>query len=248
MLNKSLNGIPSDRRAGFDAALRSGLKESGPSLRCGDLVLFGGWGWTGATIRFLTRSRWSHVAMVIRLPDYDEPLLIEANSMGAVDDFFAGQPVPGVTLVSFHERVARYPGRVALRRRGHALSPIAAARFLRRVRHYYRRPYKNFLICQALDLLLGLERRPALPGVFCSELVAELCRHMGWLASPARATRVVPAHFHDASPRAGAFAPAGFGPLEWLKASDARADGMAAIALRTLAHGRLLPRRSHAGP
>lgn len=248
VLNKSLNGIPSDYRARVDPALRQRLKESGPSLRCGDLVLFGGWGWLSATIRVFTRSRWSHVAMVVRLPAFEEPLLIEANSMGEVDDFFAGQPVPGVTLVSFYERVARYPGQVALRRRGRPLSPIARARFIRRVCHYYRRPYKNFLVSQALDLLCGLERPRTGPGVFCSELVAELCRHMGWLAQPARTSRFVPAHFHDAGPRAAAFAKADFGPLEWITASDAPADDTAAIDSGTVVRERLLPRQLHGGP
>ena len=181
--------------------------------------------------------------MVVRLPDHDETLLIEANSRGEVNDFFAGQCLAGVTLVAFHERVACYDGRVALRRRDRALSARAAERFRRRVRQYYRRPYKNFVLSMTMDLLLGLHGRAILPGVFCSELVAELCRHMGWLVGSARTSRVVPAHFHETEPRAACFAHAGFGSLEWLKASDAPACGTPAIVPETAVHETPLPRQ-----
>lgn len=236
----------------MDPVLRQWLTEKGQSLCCGDLVLFAGRGWLSATIRLFTRSHWTHVAMVVRLPDEDEPLLIEANSMGEVEDFFAGKRVSGVTLVSFRERVARYPGRVALRRCGQGLSPARRMHFIRWVQRYYRRPYKNFLVSQLLDLLCGVERERPGPGVFCSELVAELCGHMGWLTKPARTSRFVPAHFHDASPRATAFAQADFGPLEWMKqavkASDVPADDNPAIDPRTVVRERLLPRQLHGGP
>lgn len=81
----------------------------------GDIVLFSGKGPASAVIRWLTRSRWTHVAVVVRLPGYDFPCLWEATRDTDVDDLDCGPPAPGVQLVPLHERLRAYQGEVALR-------------------------------------------------------------------------------------------------------------------------------------
>ena len=47
-----------------------------PLLKTGDIVLFSGQYQMSKIVEKLEGSKWSHVAMVIRLDDYDEPLLL----------------------------------------------------------------------------------------------------------------------------------------------------------------------------
>ena len=57
------------------------------SLETGDVLLFSGRGPVSAVIRVFTRSPWSHIGLVVRLPGYPEPLVLEAAGGGdsAVD-------------------------------------------------------------------------------------------------------------------------------------------------------------------
>ena len=52
------------------------------SLETGDVLLFSGRGPTSSVIRVFTRSPWSHIGLVVRLPGYPEPLVLEAAGGG----------------------------------------------------------------------------------------------------------------------------------------------------------------------
>ena len=237
--------------------------------RTGDLLLFSGRGVTSEVIRVFTRSPWSHIGMVVYRPGCAEPLVLESTTLSESPDVTLGRPVAGVALVPLRNKLADYPGSVALRRRyGPSLDPHQQRLLERLVRRLLHRPYKNYVLCNVMDVLTGFQRRPDQRGWFCSELVAELYRRLGWLPRDTRPSTLVPGHFGSRHMR---LQNGKLGPVEWLKewgrgapdgmplpvqaASDGhRAStasavpdaGMPAIAPRIALHETLLPPRSHA--
>ena len=170
--------------------------DSAFTLRTGDILLFSGRGVTSEVIRLFTRSPWSHIGMVVRLPECSEPLVLESTTLGESVDIRLGKPVAGVSLVFLSSKLADYPGSVAVRRRlGPDLSERQDRLLQRLVRRLLHRPYKNYLLCNAIDVLTAFQRKPDRRGWFCSELVAELYRRVGWLPPDTRASTLVPGHF-----------------------------------------------------
>lgn len=208
------------------------------SLQTGDIVLFAGRGIVSATIRLFTRSHWSHVGMVVRLPGHDQPMLLESSSLSDSPDILAGRPVAGVGIVLLMKRVQDYEGQVAVRRRtGAPLGPSQQKLVTRLVMRLAHRPYKNYLLAIMRDLLTGFCLRPNRASLFCSELVAEIYCRLGWLSRQARTTNYVPGHFGSARFRLNQ------GALDqpcWLKSSDAPADDKLAIGRQTAVRERFL--------
>lgn len=214
------------------------------SLQTGDLLLFAGRGLVSGSIQFFTRSYWSHVGLVINEPGLPEPLILEATAMSPVVDVLIGKPVAGVALVSLSRQLNEYDGEIAVRRReGSPLSAAQRRAVLRLLRCVHQRPYKNYLRTLARDLCTGFRLCPDYSGFFCSELVAEFYRRLGWLPRAERSSRFVPGHF--ASPRFQ-LQQVQLAPLAWVKvragatASAAPAGGSCARRHRTAGHGTAL--------
>ena len=171
------------------------LSTSISSLQTGDVLLFSGRGLSSEVIRWFTGSRWTHVGVVVRLDDTDEPLLLESNLGPESVDLLSGQAQPGICLVQIERKLSDYQGDIAIRRRqGEPLS-VRQRRLVRRlVRKLYRRPYRHYLWRQVIDRLPFTQRRDY-SAMFCSELVAELYRRLGWLPQDVRCGRFVPGHF-----------------------------------------------------
>jgi hypothetical protein len=224
------------------------------SLETGDVLLFSGRGPVSAVIRVFTRSPWSHIGLVVRLPGYPEPLVLEAAGGGDSADLHLGRPVAGVTLVPLARKLANYAGDVAVRRRlGPPLSEARQRLARRLVARLLHRPYKNYLWCNVRDLLTGFTRPPDRRGWFCSELVAEFYRRLGWLPRDVRVSGFVPGHFGSTRLTLldGTLLPPQFlkrgrrgSATEPPKASAAPVADTLATAPRTAAREKLLPRRS----
>ena len=234
--------------------------DSVDTLRTGDLLLFSGRGFTSDVIRVFTRSPWSHIGMVLHLPGQPEPLVLESTTLSESPDVTLGHPIAGVALVPLHRKIRDYPGAVAVRRRhGPNLSERQQRMVARMARRLLHRPYKNYVFCNALDVLTGFTRRPDQRGWFCSELVAELYRRLGWLPLDTRPSTLVPGHFGSRHMR---LQHGKLGPVEWLKpelpwrpmrgeaddaltASAAPSSCMPATAHQTVGHETFLPPQSH---
>lgn len=198
--------------------------------------------------------------MVLHLPGQPEPLVLESTTLSESPDVTLGHPVAGVALVPLHRKIRDYPGAVAVRRRhGPDLSERQRRMVARMARRLLHRPYKNYVLCNALDVLTGFTRRPDQRGWFCSELVAELYRRLGWLPLDIRPSTLVPGHFGSRHMR---LQHGKLGPVEWLKsalpldelshedggnftASAELFSDMPAIAHRTAGHETFLPPQSH---
>lgn len=226
------------------------LSDLGPGLRTGDLVLFAGRGLVGDTIRLFTRSYWSHVGMVYRAPAQGRLMLLESTNMSSTPDLIRGRPVSGVALVPLAVRIEAYRGAVAIRQRLGEPPGAQRLRMLdRMVRRLLHRPYKNYVLTLARDLCTGYQLAPDRSGLFCSELVAELYRRLGWLPRETRASLYVPAHF--ASPRLSLL-DGEAGPMQQVREMPSTASvvpvvGNPATAPRNAGHERLLLPQSHGG-
>jgi hypothetical protein len=147
-----------------------------PSLKTGDLVLFAGKGLASNSIKWVTLSRWSHVAMVLRTPEQRDPCLWEASTDVSVPGIDGRPARSGVQLVALRQRLLRYDGEFAVRRLvGARLAPGDLAALARLRRRLLFRPYESStrqLMAAAYDGPGG-EQRECLQELFCSELIAE---------------------------------------------------------------------------
>lgn len=166
-------------------------------LKTGDLVLFSGRSLSSRLVRVFTGSPWSHIGLVVRMPDLPgTPLLWEATRASKVRDILDGRLDDGVQLVPLDDRVASYDGLIAVRRLEGVRADAGARDSLDRLMESWRgRPYRNFVV-RFLVAWLRRERSPDfLRGGFCSELVAEVYRQWCLLPAERPAHHYVPRDF-----------------------------------------------------
>jgi hypothetical protein len=170
-------------------------------LQTGDLVLFSGRTFAARLVQAFTGSYWSHVGIVVRLPEYSEPLLWEATRASKVADIHRGEIFDGVQLVPLAQKLASYPGEVVVRR---LVGAETARRRYRRIKPLVRQwgalPYCNFVIKQLRACWRGHEALAGQRGGFCSEFVAEVYKHLQLLPPDKPSINYVPRDFAPDAP------------------------------------------------
>ncbi|QDT98675.1 C40 family peptidase [Gimesia aquarii] len=156
-------------------------------FKTGDIILFSGKGAFSSMIKLFSGGKWSHIGMVIRLPDFDDAVLLwESTTLTNTSDVEFNSSIKGVQLVALSERISRYAGEISLRPLN---KPINESMYsdLSQLRHKLsRRPYERDeleLLRSAWDGIAGANSED-LSSVFCSELVAEAYQSMGLLPEP----------------------------------------------------------------
>lgn len=167
------------------------------TLNTGDLVLFSGTSWSARAVKWCTWSRWSHVAIVLRLPERPEqPLLWEATRANPVPDIRAGRSFDGVQLVSLEDKLRLYPGQAVLRRLEGAGAPEQRLRLVERLlEEAWSRPYRDIVRKGVARLWQGAEASGLGWGAFCSELVAEVYKQWELLPPDTPSWRYLPSDF-----------------------------------------------------
>ncbi len=152
-----------------------------PILATGDLILFSGRSAISTAVKIASRSKYSHVGMVIREAQY--VLCWESTTLTDVTDHEDGVAKSGVQVVNFSKHIAGYNGEIAIR---HILEPLAERelKLLAIIRHELKDvPYERDI----LELLLSVydgpfgENTPDLSSIFCLELIAEYLKRIGRL-------------------------------------------------------------------
>jgi hypothetical protein len=170
------------------------------SLKTGDIVLFSGKGGISAGIKWATVSRWSHVGMILTLPEYDFVTIWESTTLSNVEDLDTKTPVKGVQLVPLSARIQSYGGDIAVRQlSGVELAQEDARELMQLRRDIAGRPYeedKIELIKAAYDGPLGRNAED-LSSLFCSELVAEAYQRLGLLDETKHSNEYTPADFSE---------------------------------------------------
>ena len=151
-------------------------------LKTGDLVFFSGKGGISAGIKWATTSRWSHVAMVLNLTQYDFVTLWESTTLSTIRDLDTHTMMKGVQLIPLSDRVQTYDGEIAVRQlKGVTLAEPEIAELMALRRDLRGRSYETSeaeLIKAAYDGPFG-HNEEDLSSLFCSELVAESYQRMG---------------------------------------------------------------------
>jgi hypothetical protein len=176
-------------------------------LRTGDLLLFGGRTWFSHLVEAFSDSPWSHVGMVMRLPQYDFVCLYEATALHDLQDLDTQTVHDGVQLVPLSQRVRSYHGDISYRKlHGFELNDTHHHQLLK-LRHTFRgRPWEknNLELIRAMwASIVGPSRhgRVDLSSFFCSELVSKCYQTLGLLDSGPQARpcdEYVPADFSSA--------------------------------------------------
>jgi hypothetical protein len=174
-------------------------REIRDAIQSFDILLFSGRGLVSRGIQALTNSPWSHVAVALRLREFDQVLCYESTTLSDQADLVSGRRVKGVQLVQLSARLAGYEGEVAWRavhgRRSAAMN-VAAGHFMRA---FQGRPYEENqweLLKAALDATPVGRNEPDESSVFCSEMVALLEWHVGIMLDAGQpANEFTPADF-----------------------------------------------------
>jgi hypothetical protein len=180
------------------------FSELEPEMRTGDLVLFSGRYEESELIEKLEHSPWSHVGMIVRLPD-DEPVWFwESTTLTNLADELFHDHKEGPKLVNLYERIKQY---------GRDLKPYVPARFAYRkldmIRtggmidqlnrmfvedHGLPNPSEWKMIVEVAEgRLFDIQSR--LDSYFCSELVAESYLKMGLLSTDRAVNAYMPKDF-----------------------------------------------------
>jgi len=167
-------------------------------LKTGDIVLFGGKGKISSIIKYLTRSKWSHVGIVYR-PSSDLVLLWESTNTDSIEDIESGKARKGVQLIPLSTRIKEYDGIVSVR----FLSTTITGEMLHKLQTFRNevrgRLYESSLlelIKSVYDGIWGANEED-LSSLFCSELVAESWQRMALLPEDSPSNEFTPKDFGE---------------------------------------------------
>ncbi len=167
-------------------------------LNTGDLVLFSGKGFVSRMIKRFTRSKWSHVGMVINSVEWDMKLLWESTTLSKIKDITTGTTKQGVQLVPLSEKIKNYDGEVGIRTLNTNVSPDEIRDTLRKLRKELKgRDYeqdKLELFKSAYDWWGG-KNEEDLSSIFCSELMAEAYQRLGFFSEDSPSNEYTPEDF-----------------------------------------------------
>jgi len=164
----------------------------------GDVVFFAGKSRFSRSIKRLTRSHWSHVALVARPPGR-APLLWEATLDSDLADVATGEMAPGVNLYDLEGWIRHYGGETAIRRLHVERTDVMRQALLAFYLEARGRPYERNRLELLRSVLHGplRNRKARTASFFCSELVAEAYQRMGLLEARPPSNTYTP---HDFSP------------------------------------------------
>ncbi len=163
-------------------------------MQTGDILLFSGRSLISQLIRIFTRSRWSHIGIVVRDASTDELFLWEATSNNTVEDVEYGHIPRGVQLVRLEEKLRSYDGVAAVRLlTGVERNAVMMKRFRWLFKRLRRAPYRNYFL-EYVKVGFGRNRK-ATHYAFCSQLVAEAYVRMRVLRPEKPSAFYTPKHF-----------------------------------------------------
>lgn len=186
-------------------------------MKTADIVLCSGNGVFSKLIQAGTGSKFSHVALFAEHPELGG-VIYESTSLGKLPDMITGEPICGVQIVPFEERVKTYDGKVYL-------LPIIGERTSNQLDMFHEHmvechgtPYEKSnrqLAYAALDLLPWQDNDPDPSSLFCSEYATYALRQMGLMQEGSKPpNEYTPADFNGSIELCDGYS---FGDLKQLK-------------------------------
>lgn len=165
-------------------------------MKTGDIVLFSGQCFVSRLIKLLTRSEWSHVGMIVIDSKYDFPLIYESTHNNKLIGLDIGRRNKGVQLVPFHERLASYQGKVAIRHLYNVDLSENDIYKLRLLRYEVQgRQFETNIKEMFLSLFKNIKVRENLTTLFCSELIAQAYMELSLLPDNLPSNKYTPVFF-----------------------------------------------------
>ncbi|GAM65520.1 hypothetical protein JCM19232_5020 [Vibrio ishigakensis] len=171
-------------------------------LKTGDVVLFSGKGAISHGIKLFTFSKWSHVGMVLKLPDTDTDtvFLWESTTLSNLADAIDGKTKKGVQLVLLSDRIRTYDGETCVRHlQGFQVDNAKYEKLMALRKTLRNKPYEKDqieLIKSAYDGPWG-HNEEDLSSLFCSELVAEAYQCLGLISNKVSSNEFTPKNFAE---------------------------------------------------
>ena len=152
-------------------------------LKTGDVVLFSGKTGFSRSIKWFTVSHWTHVGMVIRLPEHPDPLIWESLRIPELPDVIDGTLKSGVQLLNLADRLRTCVADIAIRSLNEPITSDMNGALLNFRETVRNRPYEQSMLQlfrSAWDGPFG-QNQADLSSIFCSELIAGAYQAMGLL-------------------------------------------------------------------
>ena len=179
------------------------LDEVEASARTGDILLFEGRRPELRLMQKVQRSRWSHVGMLIRIPETGELVVWESEPMGSVENVLTEERKSGPQGVPFRSRVLSSLEEGVQAAFGYRrLEPPLTDEHHDRLRKFalsvYDLPFPKMPVFLH-ELFLGrLKIQPKkIKHFFCSQLVAQTYIVLGLLPDDVPINDAWPGHFDD---------------------------------------------------
>lgn len=169
-------------------------------LNTGDVVLFAGKGFVSGIVKFFSRSKWSHVGIIVKSNDLNMVLIWESTGLSKVKDMDTGKLVLGVQTVTLSDRLDEYKGEAWVRQYDGRVTKKMIAALAEFRRESKGKPYeKNYwqLAKSLLDFSWLRPNKKDVSSLFCSELVAESLQRMGLVATDLPSNEFTPRDFAD---------------------------------------------------
>lgn len=170
-------------------------------LKTGDIVLFSGKGFVSWLIKKVTKNKYSHVGMVLRIDGFDFVALWESTTLNDTPDIFHKKR-KGVQIVQLSQRMKGYNGKIAVRQlHDFEFGPEEEKALAELRQEVNNRPYEKNMFSLAKSALdstfLGKNKKKDLSSLFCSELVAEAYVRLGLIAKNEISSEYTPADFSE---------------------------------------------------
>ncbi|MGG4142658.1 hypothetical protein ABEW34_05960 [Paenibacillus algorifonticola] len=156
-------------------------------LQTGDILLCHSVIHESIIIEFIEGSPWSHIGMIVRLPQYDYPLLWESTTFDNIPDVLLGKTKNGPMLVPLHERLQTDVGNLwdpmfALRKLNVQRTPQMQAALLDIIEELHHAPFPTMaeMAVSVSEGLAGIHS--GYKTLFCSQLLAATYIRMGLLS------------------------------------------------------------------
>lgn len=173
-------------------------KISFPSaIKAGDVIAFSGRGLISNVIKYVTRSPYSHIAIIVDVQN--EPLLMESTTLATSPDMVSGVIQKGVQLHRLAERILHSDSKAwwfpLMQRVGY--KPLKVMQSWLYDVHERRVPYDTKqAVDSGVDLFDGLHMFSAEPdfsSLFCSELVSKALQLAGVIPPSVNPSEQTPA-------------------------------------------------------
>ena len=166
-------------------------------LKTGDLVFFSGKGFVSNMIKLVTRSKWSHVGIVLNHIEFDHVMLWESTTLSNIPDSETHQKTKGVQLVTLSNRLEVYDGDVMIKRLNRPVQDanLILARLRKEFKNVDYEQSELELVKSALDLTNLDKNEEDFSSIFCSELVAKAYKELGLFPGDIVSNEWTPADF-----------------------------------------------------